>query len=69
MELERCDSQAQSDTAPSQLRQATDDGATFVLRGNSCAIAAALIEAIDTGNERDPNRRVILLNDAAVDPA
>jgi branched-chain amino acid transport system substrate-binding protein len=38
------------------------------LQGNSSANAAALIDAINKHNERDPARRVIFLNYSAVDP-
>ena len=50
------------------LRAAIDDGARIVLQGNSSATAAALIDAIDKNNERDPARRVLFLNYSAVDP-
>ena len=38
------------------------------LQGNSSAVAAALIDAIDKHNEREPARRVLFLNYSAVDP-
>jgi branched-chain amino acid transport system substrate-binding protein len=40
-----------------------------VLQGNSSAVTAALADAIGKHNERDPARRVLLLNYSAVDPA
>jgi branched-chain amino acid transport system substrate-binding protein len=39
------------------------------LQGNSSANAAALIDAINKHNEREPTRRVLFLNYSAVDPA
>jgi branched-chain amino acid transport system substrate-binding protein len=66
--LERYDSKGQNEEALSALRAAIDDGARFVMQGNSSATAAALIEAINKHNEREPNRRVVFLNYAAVDP-
>jgi branched-chain amino acid transport system substrate-binding protein len=51
------------------LRSAIDAGAQFVFQGNSSANAAALIDAIQKHNEREPTRRVLFLNYAAVDPA
>jgi branched-chain amino acid transport system substrate-binding protein len=39
------------------------------VQGNSSANAAALIDAINKHNERDPARRVLFLNYSAVDPA
>src|SRR6478609_7803613 len=68
LELERYDSKGQNEEALSALRAAMDDGARIVLQGNSSATAAALIDAIDKNNERDPARRVLFLNYSAVDP-
>ncbi len=67
--LERFDSKGQSDEAISALRAAIDGGARIVVQGNSSANAAALIDAINKHNEREPAKRVVLLNYAAVDPA
>jgi branched-chain amino acid transport system substrate-binding protein len=39
------------------------------LQGNSSATAAALIDAINKHNEREPDKRVLFLNYSAVDPA
>jgi branched-chain amino acid transport system substrate-binding protein len=39
-----------------------------VLQGNSSATAAALIDAINKHNEREPSKRVLFLNYSAVDP-
>jgi len=66
--LERYDSKGQNEEALSALRAAMDDGARIVLQGNSSATAAALVDAIDKNNERDPSRRVLFLNYSAVDP-
>ncbi len=68
MILERYDSKGQSDEALSSLRAAIDSGARFVVQGNSSANAAALIDAINKHNEREPAKRVLLLNYSAVDP-
>ncbi len=68
LQLDRYDSKGQNEEAFSALRAAMDDGARIVLQGNSSATAAALVDAIDKNNERDPSRRVIFLNYAAVDP-
>jgi branched-chain amino acid transport system substrate-binding protein len=69
MLLTRHDSKGQSEEALSALKSAIDDGAQVVLQGNSSANAAALIDAINKHNEREPNRRVLFLNYSAVDPA
>jgi branched-chain amino acid transport system substrate-binding protein len=66
--LARYDSKGQQEEALSALRSAIDDGAHFVLQGNSSATAAALLDAINKHNERDPSRRVLFLNYSAVDP-
>jgi branched-chain amino acid transport system substrate-binding protein len=66
--LERYDSKGQNEEALSALKSAIDNGARFVMQGNSSATAAALIDAINKHNERDPSRRVVFLNYSAVDP-
>ncbi|MEJ8822462.1 branched-chain amino acid ABC transporter substrate-binding protein [Variovorax humicola] len=68
LQIDRYDSKGQNEEALSALRAAMDDGARIVLQGNSSATAAALVDAIDKNNERDPSRRVIFLNYSAVDP-
>ena len=66
--LERYDSKGQNEEALSALRAAIDDGAQFILQGNSSATTAVLIDAINKHNDREPAKRVLLLNYAAVDP-
>ena len=67
-QLSRHDSKGQVEEALSALRAAIDDGAQIILQGNSSAVAAALIEAINKHNEREPTKRVLFLNYSAVDP-
>jgi branched-chain amino acid transport system substrate-binding protein len=67
-ELRRYDSKGQTEDALAALRAAIDDGVRFIMQGNSSSVAAALIDAIDKHNERDPARRVLFLNYSAVDP-
>jgi branched-chain amino acid transport system substrate-binding protein len=69
LQLDRYDSKGQIEEALSALRSAIDDGARVILQGNSSAVAAALIEAINRHNEREPERRVVFLNYSAVDPS
>ncbi len=69
LQIDRYDSKGQNEEALAALRAAMDNGAHAVMQGNSSATAAALIDAIDKNNERDPSRRVLFLNYAAVDPA
>ena len=66
--LVRYDSKGQVEDALSALRAAIDNGSRFILQGNSSAVTAALIDAINKHNEREPSRRVLLLNYSAVDP-
>jgi branched-chain amino acid transport system substrate-binding protein len=68
LQLDRYDSKGQIEEALSALRSAIDDGARVILQGNSSAVAAALVEAVNKHNEREPQRRVVFLNYSAVDP-
>ncbi|HSI59902.1 MAG TPA: branched-chain amino acid ABC transporter substrate-binding protein [Ideonella sp.] len=67
--LLRFDSKGSTEEALSQLRSATDQGVHFVLQGNSSATAAALIDALNKHNAREPARRAVFLNYSAVEPA
>ena len=67
--IERYDSKGQNEEALSALRAAIDNGARIIMQGNSSATAAALLDAIEKHNSRDPSRRVLYLNYSAVDPA
>ncbi|WP_210546894.1 branched-chain amino acid ABC transporter substrate-binding protein [Rhodoferax sp. PAMC 29310] len=66
--LQRFDSKGQAEEALSTLKSSIDEGAQFVMQGNSSATAAALIDAINKHNEREPGKRVLFLNYSAVDP-
>ena len=66
--IERYDSKGQNEEALAALRSAIDDGVTVVAQGNSSSVAAALIDAINKHNEREPGKRVLFLNYSAVDP-
>ena len=68
MQLDRFDSKGQTEEALSALRSAIDSGARIIMQGNSSGVAASLIDAINKHNERDPARRVLFLNYAAVLP-
>ena len=68
LQISRYDSKGQTEEAMSALRAAIDDGARVVMQGNSSATAAALIDAINKHNEREPGKRVLFLNYSAVDP-
>jgi branched-chain amino acid transport system substrate-binding protein len=68
LELQRFDSEGNTEKALGLARAAIDEGTVFLLQGNSSATAAALIEAVDKHNAREPQRRAIYLNYSAVDP-
>jgi branched-chain amino acid transport system substrate-binding protein len=68
LQLDRYDNKNQAEEALSVLRAAIDDGVRVIVQGNSSAVAASLIDAINKHNERDPQRRVVFLNYSAVDP-
>ena len=68
LSLERFDNKGQIEESLSALRSAIDEGAQFIVQGNSSAIAASLVDAINKHNEREPGRRVLFLNYSAVDP-
>ncbi|SDM77673.1 amino acid/amide ABC transporter substrate-binding protein, HAAT family [Oryzisolibacter propanilivorax] len=69
LQLARYDSKGSNEEALSALRAAIDDGARIILQGNSSATAAALIEAINKHNQREPGKRVLFFNYSAVDPS
>ena len=50
------------------LKSAIDQGIRYVSQGNGSSVAGALIDAINKHNERNPDKTVLFLNYAAVDP-
>lgn len=68
LELLRLDSKGQLEEAQTLLRAALGRGIGFVTQGNSSAVAAGLIEALDKHNAREPQHRALFLNYSAVDP-
>ena len=52
-----------------QLQKAIDDGARYILQGNGSSVAAALIEAVNKHNARNPGEEILFFNYAAVTPA
>jgi branched-chain amino acid transport system substrate-binding protein len=69
LQLVVLDGKGSSEASLVQLRAAIDQNIGFVLQGNSSAVAAALIDAINKQNARDPGHRVVFLNYSADDPA
>ncbi|CAN7256201.1 branched-chain amino acid ABC transporter substrate-binding protein [Paraburkholderia terricola] len=68
-ELVVFDSKGSAEEALTQLRAAADRRIGYVMQGNSSAVAAALIGAIDKHNSREPGNRELFLNYSADDPA
>jgi branched-chain amino acid transport system substrate-binding protein len=66
--LTRFDSKGQAEEAVSLMRAAVEQGHRVILQGNSSATAAALIDALEKHNSREPQRRAVFLNYSAVDP-
>ena len=50
------------------LKRVEDEGIRYIVQGNGSSVALALADAVDKYNERNPGRRCVYLNDAAVDP-
>ena len=69
LQLLTFDSKGQVEEALLMFRRATDQQVGFVLQGNSSAVAAALIDAVNRHNERVPQQRALFLNYSAVDPS
>jgi branched-chain amino acid transport system substrate-binding protein len=69
LELVVLDSKGSTEAALMQLRAAADRHIGFILQGNSSAVAAALVTAIERQNAREPDNREVFLNYSADDPA
>ncbi|WP_179401841.1 branched-chain amino acid ABC transporter substrate-binding protein [Burkholderia guangdongensis] len=69
LELVVLDSKGSPEEALVQLRVAADRHIGFVAQGNSSAVAAALVAALDKQNARNPDDRIVFLNYSADDPA
>jgi branched-chain amino acid transport system substrate-binding protein len=50
------------------LGKALDDGIRYIVQGNGSSVAAAIIDALNKNNERNPDKRALFLNYAAIDP-
>jgi branched-chain amino acid transport system substrate-binding protein len=67
--LVRMDSKGSVEDTLAMLKAALDQHIAFVMQGNSSAAAAALIDALNKHNEREPMQRALFLNYSAVDPS
>jgi branched-chain amino acid transport system substrate-binding protein len=50
------------------FKSITDQGIRFITQGNGSGVAHALVDAVNKHNARNPDRTVLYLNYAAVDP-
>ena len=62
------DNKASPQETLSVLKAVIDQGIRYVTQGNGSGAAAALIDAINKHNERNPGKELVYLNYAAVDP-
>lgn len=69
LELVTFDNKANPQDSLLALKQASDQGIRYITQGNSSAVALALSDAVSKQNGRDPDRSILYLNYAAVDPA
>ncbi len=69
LELVPLDSKANPQEALNALKQLTDQGVRYVLQGNSSAVAGALSDGVAKFNQRNPDKAILYINYAAVDPA
>ena len=68
-EIVPLDSKSNPQEAQLALKQAVDQGIRYINQTNGSNVAAALIEAVNKHNERNPDKTVMFLNTGAVDPA
>ncbi len=52
-----------------QLQKAIDSGIRYIIQGNGSSVAAAIIDAVNKYNARNPGQEVLYFNYAAVTPA
>ena len=62
------DSKGSPQEALSVLQAATDQGIRYITQGTSSAIAGALIEALNKNNSRNPDKSVLFLDFATLNP-
>jgi len=67
LEIVPLDNKGSAQESLIQLRNATNQGIQFIFQGTSSAIAAALIDAVEKNNTRNPAAQVVFLNYSAID--
>jgi branched-chain amino acid transport system substrate-binding protein len=68
LHVEGFDNKGSPQESIAQLNSAIDRGFRYVVQGDGSGAAAALIDAINKHNQRNPDKRVLLLNHGALDP-
>ena len=68
LEIVAMDNKLSPQESAALLNRAVDEGIRYVTQGNGSSVAAALIDAINKNNSRTPDKTVLFLNYAAVDP-
>ncbi|MEO8937390.1 MAG: branched-chain amino acid ABC transporter substrate-binding protein [Burkholderiaceae bacterium] len=67
-EIVAFDNKASPQESLTQLKAAQDQGIRYVTQGNGSGAAGAIIDAINKFNERNPDKTMLFMNYAAVDP-
>ena len=67
-EIVSFDNKASPQESLTVLKAAIDQGIRYVTQGNGSGAAAAILDAINKHNERNPGKEVVFFNNAAVDP-
>ena len=68
LEIVPMDNKLSSQESLILLKSAADQGIRYIVQGNGSSVAGALIDAINKHNERNPDKTIVFLNYAAVDP-
>lgn len=69
LELVVLDNEVSPEKSLTVLRKAIDEGVRYITQGNGSSVAFALSDAVAKNNKREPDRSVLYMNYAAVDPA
>ena len=67
-EIVAFDNKASPQESLTQLKAAQDQGIRFITQGNGSGAAGAIIDAVNKYNERNPDKPMLFMNYAAVDP-
>ncbi|WP_420093134.1 branched-chain amino acid ABC transporter substrate-binding protein [Noviherbaspirillum denitrificans] len=67
-EINGFDNKASPQESLTVLKTVIDQGYRYIIQGNGSGAAAALLDAVNKHNERNPGKEVVFINYAAVDP-